>query len=211
MTAPELIDTACRLVGGGERLLAMDESNGTCNKRFVDAGIPQTEEARCAYRALIITTTDLGDSISGALLFDETIRQQTKDSTRFIKVLNSAGIIPGIKVDTCTNDLAGRAGEKITQGVQVLLRVVVKEQFVPLKSMSDVRPHAVLEHAVFGKFRKCLHSRRTVGRFDQRHSGGRSIGARLRNASEPRQYATCRSQMHRANMAPSIGWLAVTS
>ncbi len=120
MTAPGLVDTARRLVGAGKGLLAMDESNGTCNRRFADAGIPQTEEARRAYRELIVTTPGLGDSISGAILYDETIRQQTKDGTPFVKILTEAGIVPGIKVDTGAKDLAGRPGEKITEGLDGL-------------------------------------------------------------------------------------------
>ncbi len=94
MTARELIDTARLLMGSG--MLAMDESNGACDRRFVDAGIQQTEEARRAYRELIVTTPGLEDSISGAILYDETIRQRTKDGTPFFKVLTEAGIIPGI-------------------------------------------------------------------------------------------------------------------
>src|ERR1700684_4204666 len=65
----------------------MDESNPTCNKRFARLKIPQTEEARRAYRELIVTTPNLGECISGAILYDETIRQQKKDGTPFIKVL----------------------------------------------------------------------------------------------------------------------------
>ena len=78
----------------------MDESNPTCNKRFAKLGIPQTEEARRAYRDLIVTTPGLGECISGAILYDETIRQQKKDGTPFVKAVTDAGIIPGIKVDT---------------------------------------------------------------------------------------------------------------
>jgi fructose-bisphosphate aldolase class I len=115
-----LIDTAHLLVGAGKGLLAIDESNGTCNRRFADAGIPQTEEARRAYRELIITTPDLGDSISGVILYDETIHQRTKVGTPFLKVLTDAGIMPGIKVDTGAKDLAGRPGEKITEGLDGL-------------------------------------------------------------------------------------------
>ncbi len=120
MRPQRLIDTAYLLVGAGKGLLAMDESNGTCNRRFADAGIPQTEESRRAYRQLIITTPGLGDSISGAILYDETIRQRTKAGTPFVKVLTEAGILPGIKVDTGAKDLAGRPGEKITEGLDGL-------------------------------------------------------------------------------------------
>jgi fructose-bisphosphate aldolase class I len=100
MNAQELRDTARALVVGDKGLLAMDESNPTCNKRFARLGIPQTEEARRAYRELIVTTPRLGECISGAILFDETIRQRKKDSIPFVKAITDAGIIPGIKVDT---------------------------------------------------------------------------------------------------------------
>ena len=98
MNVQELIDTARTLVAGDKGLLAMDESNPTCNKRFAKLGIPQTEEARRAYRELIVTTPGLGECISGAILYDETIRQRKKDGTPFVKALTDAGIIPGIKV-----------------------------------------------------------------------------------------------------------------
>jgi len=120
MNAQKLIDTARMLVAGDKGLLAMDESNPTCNKRFAKLGIPQTVEARRAYRELIVTTPGLGESISGAILYDETIRQQKKDGTPFVKVLTDAGIIPGIKVDSGARDLAGHPGEKITEGLDGL-------------------------------------------------------------------------------------------
>jgi len=73
------MDCARALVVGDKGLLAMDESNSTCNKRFSSLGIPQTVEARRAYRELIVTTPDLGECISGAILCDETIRQQKNE------------------------------------------------------------------------------------------------------------------------------------
>jgi fructose-bisphosphate aldolase class I len=108
------------MVADDKGLLAMDESNPTCNKRFAELGIPQTEEARRAYRELIITTPVLGESISGAILYDETIRQQKKNGTPFLKVITDAGIIPGIKVDTGAKEMAGHPGEKITEGLDGL-------------------------------------------------------------------------------------------
>ena len=126
MNAQELTGTVKTLVAGDKGLLAMDESNPTCNKRFARLGIPQTEEARRAYRELIVTTPGLGESISGAILYDETIRQQKNDGTPFIKVVIDAGIIPGIKVDIGAKDLAGHPGEKITEGLD-RLRVRLKE------------------------------------------------------------------------------------
>jgi fructose-bisphosphate aldolase class I len=120
MNAQNLIDTARALVAGDKGLLAMDESNPTCNKRFAKLGIPQTVDARRAYRELIVTAPGLGESISGAILFDETIRQQKKDGTPFVKAITDAGIIPGIKVDTGAKDMAGHPGEKITEGLDGL-------------------------------------------------------------------------------------------
>jgi fructose-bisphosphate aldolase class I len=120
MKTQELIDTAKTLVADDKGLLAMDESNPTCNKRFAKLGIPQTEEARRAYRELIVSTPGLGEFISGAILYDETIRQRKKDGTPFAKALIEAGIIPGIKVDAGAKDLAGFPGEKITEGLDGL-------------------------------------------------------------------------------------------
>ena len=120
MNTQQLIDTAKALIAGDKGLLAMDESNPTCNKRFANLGIPQTVEARRAYRELIVTTPGLGECISGAILYDETIRQQKTDGTPFLKVLIEAGIIPGIKVDTGAKNLACRPGEKVTEGLDGL-------------------------------------------------------------------------------------------
>jgi fructose-bisphosphate aldolase class I len=83
-------------------------------------GIPQTVEARHAYRELIVTTPGLGGCINGAILCDETIRQAKKDGTPFLKALTDAGIIPGIKVDLGAKDLAGHPGERVTEGLDGL-------------------------------------------------------------------------------------------
>ncbi len=115
-----LVAMASTLVGGGKGLLAMDESNPTCNRRFAAAGIPQTEETRRAYRELILTTPRLGECISGAILYDETIRQHTKDGTAFVAILADSGIVPGIKVDMGAKPLAGHPGEKVTEGLDGL-------------------------------------------------------------------------------------------
>jgi fructose-bisphosphate aldolase class I len=120
MNRQGLIDTAKALVAGDKGLLAMDESDPTCNKRFAKLGIPQTPETRRAYREMIVTTPGLGECISGAILYDETIRQRKKDGTPFAKALTDAGIIPGIKVDAGAKDMAGHPGEKITEGLDGL-------------------------------------------------------------------------------------------
>ena len=120
MKSQLLRDTVKALFASDKGLLAMDESNPTCNKRFASLGIPQTVEARRAYRELIVTTPQLGECIGGAILYDETIRQQKKDGTPFIRVLIEAGIIPGIKVDAGAKELAGHPGEKVTEGLDGL-------------------------------------------------------------------------------------------
>ena len=120
MNNQKLIDICRKLTADDKGLLAMDESNPTCNKRFAKLGIPETEEARRAYRELIITTPGLGEYISGVILYDETIRQKKKDGTSFIKVLNDVGMIPGIKVDIGAKDMANHHGEKITEGLDGL-------------------------------------------------------------------------------------------
>lgn len=120
MNSQELIKTALKLVADNKGILAMDESLPTCNKRFAKLGIPETEEKRRAYRELLVTTPGLGEFISGAILFDETIRQKTKDGTPIIKVITDAGIIPGIKVDMGAKDMAGHRGEKLTEGLDGL-------------------------------------------------------------------------------------------
>jgi len=120
MKLQELKKTAMKLVADDKGILAMDESFPTCNKRFAKLGIPETVEKRRAYRELLVTTPGLGESISGAILFDETIRQKTEDGIPMIKVLIDAGIIPGIKVDTGAKNLAAHPGEKISEGLDGL-------------------------------------------------------------------------------------------
>jgi fructose-bisphosphate aldolase, class I len=120
MNGEKLVEIASKMVAGDKGLLAMDESNPTCNERFARLGIPQTEAARRAYRELIVTTPGLGESINGAILSDETIRQRKVDGTPFLKVITDQGIIPGIKVDAGARDLAGHPGEKVTEGLDGL-------------------------------------------------------------------------------------------
>jgi len=133
MDSQRLIETAGSLVAGAKGLLAMDESTGTCNRRFAGLGIPQTEAFRRAYRELIVTTPGLGECISGAILFDETIHQQKEDGTPFVKILVEAGIIPGIKVDTGAKELAGHPGEKVTEGLDGLRGRLVEYSRIGLR------------------------------------------------------------------------------
>jgi fructose-bisphosphate aldolase class I len=164
MILQELINTARRLVTGDKGLLAIDESNPTISKRFARLGIPLTKEIRRAYRELIITTPDLGKCISGVILYDETIRQQKKDGTPFIKVITDAEIIPGIKVDVGAKDMAGHPGEKITEGLDGLRdrlkeyfqmgarfakwrAVIVVDDSIPSRGCIEANAHALARYA----------------------------------------------------------------
>jgi fructose-bisphosphate aldolase class I len=116
----ELQQTAQEMVAPGKGILAADESSGTIEKRFTTIGVESTEENRRAYREMLFTAKDLADHISGVILFDETIRQSAADGTTFVDVLRSAGMIPGIKVDTGAKALAGFPGETVTVGLDGL-------------------------------------------------------------------------------------------
>jgi fructose-bisphosphate aldolase class I len=120
MDSNALAQTVQELMAPGKGLLAMDESNPTCNKRFAALNIAQTAEMRRIYRELIVTAPGLGDYISGAILFDETIRQKLNNGSTFVDALNQTGIVPGIKVDMGTRELAGFPGEKVTEGLDGL-------------------------------------------------------------------------------------------
>ena len=120
MNAHALATTAQALVAPGKGLLAMDESTGTANARFAALGIPETVAARRAYRELLVTTPGLGEGISGAILFDETIRQHSQAGVSFVEILQRAGILPGIKVDLGAHELAGFPGEQVTEGLDGL-------------------------------------------------------------------------------------------
>jgi fructose-bisphosphate aldolase class I len=120
MNSGVLTQTAHALVDDDKGLLAMDESDPTCNKRFAALGIPQTAEARRTWRELIVTTPGLNASISGAILYDETIRQRLQDSRPFGQALTELGVLVGIKVDAGAKALAGHAGEKVTEGLDGL-------------------------------------------------------------------------------------------
>jgi fructose-bisphosphate aldolase, class I len=120
MSTQTLTDTARALVAGSRGLLAMDESNPTCNARFAPLGIPQTEDARRTYREWIVGTPGLSEYISGAILYDETIRERTPAGAPFARAVADAGMIPGIKVDTGAKSMAGHPGERITEGLDGL-------------------------------------------------------------------------------------------
>jgi len=112
--------TALALVAEGKGILAADESDSTIKKRFDSIDVESTEESRRAYRDLLFTTPGVEEHISGVILFDETIRQSALDGTPFPRLLESRGMIPGIKVDTGAKPLAGAPGETVTEGLDEL-------------------------------------------------------------------------------------------
>jgi fructose-bisphosphate aldolase class I len=116
----ELEKTARALVAEGKGILAADESDGTIKKRFDSIGVESTDETRRAYRDLLFTTEGVEEFISGVILFDETIHQSGADGAPFPKLLDSKGIIPGIKVDLGAKPLALAEGETITEGLDGL-------------------------------------------------------------------------------------------
>lgn len=115
-----LESTARALVAPGKGILAADESSGTIKKRFDKIQVESTEQNRRDYRELLFRTRGIGDFISGVILYDETIRQKAADGTPLVAVLESQGVIPGIKVDKGTIDLPGAPNEKITEGLDGL-------------------------------------------------------------------------------------------
>lgn len=120
MNKDKLESTARALAAPGKGILAADESDGTIAKRFATIGVESDEPRRRAYRETLFTTEELGDGISGVILFDETLRQKTADGVPFVGLLTGAGVLPGIKVDKGAKALAGFPGEKITEGLDGL-------------------------------------------------------------------------------------------
>jgi fructose-bisphosphate aldolase, class I len=120
MAHEDLHATAKALVAEGKGILAADESDATIKKRFDSIGVESAEGNRRAYRDLLFTTDGVEEFISGVILFDETIRQSSSDGTPFPKVLESKGIIPGIKVDKGAKPLALADGETVTEGLDGL-------------------------------------------------------------------------------------------
>lgn len=164
MSSSELVAIAQAMVTEGKGLLAIDESQGTIAKRFKAVGVESTEQNRRAYREMLLTTKSLGDYISGAILFDETLRQSTANGDTFVPVLEDAGILPGIKVDTGAHPLAGHPGEKVTEGLDGLRgrleeyvklgarfakwrAVITIGENIPTSSCVDANAHALARYA----------------------------------------------------------------
>lgn len=116
----KLIQTAQAMVAPGKGILAIDESTGTATKRLTSVGVESSEENRLDYRSMLLSTEGLGEYISGAILYDETIRQKTRNGQSIVDLMKSQGILTGIKVDTGAKALAGFPDEKVTEGLDGL-------------------------------------------------------------------------------------------
>ena len=155
------------MVADHKGLLAIDESNDTCNQRFKAAGIPQNIELRSEYRELILSTAGLGECISGVILYDETIHQQTANGTPFVELIAQAGMLTGIKVDIGTMPLAGFPDEKITEGLdglgkrlrdystigacfakwRAIINIGLPDDHLPSRACIDCNAHALARYA----------------------------------------------------------------
>lgn len=120
VSVEDIATTARTMVAPGKGILAVDETNSTCTKRFAEFGIESSEDSRRAYRQLFFTAPGVSDYMSGAILFDETIRQSTADGKPFVDLLTGLGILPGIKVDKGVSSLAKAPGETVTEGLDGL-------------------------------------------------------------------------------------------
>jgi fructose-bisphosphate aldolase class I len=120
MNRGELARVARAMVVKNKGILAADESTSTITKRFAGIKLESTEEHRRSYREMLFTAPGAAAWISGVILYDETIRQKTKDGVPFPAYLEKNGIIPGIKVDTGAKPLAQFPGETITEGLDGL-------------------------------------------------------------------------------------------
>ncbi|MDQ3588818.1 MAG: fructose-bisphosphate aldolase class I [Actinomycetota bacterium] len=164
MDVEQLENTALQLVTPGKGILAADESFGTIEKRFNAVGIESTEESRRNYREMLFTTPDVGEFLSGVILFDETIRQESSNGTSLPEILKSQGIIPGIKVDKGAKDMALFPGEKVTEGLDGLRErleeyrglgarfakwraVITIDEGIPTRMCIDANAHALARYA----------------------------------------------------------------
>lgn len=126
MDTRQLEQTAKYLVSDGKGILAADESNASCQKRFDSVGVECTPETRRQYRQILMTSHAGKESLSGIIFFDETFWQQTDEGQDFRDFAKLHGILPGIKVDEGLVDLPGFDGEKVSKGLDTLPERIAK-------------------------------------------------------------------------------------
>ena len=153
MNVDGLNKTALEIVSTGKGILAADESTPTIKKRFDTIGVESTETNRKNYRNMLFTTDGVSKYISGVILFDETIRQQSPDGTAMVDVLAKAGIIPGIKVDKGAKSIANAASETVTEGLDGLRErcqeyVSLGARFAKWRAVIKIGPDIPSEHCI---------------------------------------------------------------
>jgi len=153
MNPSELARIAKAMVAKGKGILAADESTGTIKKRFDSIKLESTEEHRRTYREMLFTAAGAPDSVSGVILFDETIRQKTHDGVPFPQYLAKQGIIPGIKVDLGAKPLAGFPGETVTEGLDGLRERLIEyrglgARFAKWRAVIDIGPGIPTDFAI---------------------------------------------------------------
>src|ERR1700732_855298 len=146
MNLAQLNKVAQAMVAPGRGILAADESSGTIMKRFDAIGVESTPDTRRDYRELLFRSTEaMSKCISGVILYDETIRQNARDGTPLVKIIEKAGALPGIKVDKGTKPLPFSPGEVITEGLDGLRERLVEyrglgAKFATWRAGADSRP-----------------------------------------------------------------------
>lgn len=120
MALNSLEEIASHILSNGKGILAADESNPTCGKRFDSIGVESTEDNRRDYREMLFRSQGIAGNIGGVILFDETIRQSAKDGTSFVNIILNQGALPGIKVDKGLQPLKGSSEESLTTGLSDL-------------------------------------------------------------------------------------------
>jgi len=192
-----MTETARAMVAAGKGLLAADESAGTCKKRFDSVSVECTEDNRRAYREMLFTTPKINEHVSGVILFDETLRQSTKDGTNFGAYLQKNGIIPGIKVDDGAHDMALHAGEKVTEGLDKLdermkeyfklgarfakwRAVITIGEGIPTQACLDANAHALARYSAICQANSIVPIVEPEVLLDGNHSAERSEEVHLR-------------------------------
>lgn len=148
MDGDKLRSVASAIVSNGKGVLAADESAPTIKKRFDSINVESTEPVRRRYREILFTTEGIGKQIGGVILFDETIRQGTRDGTPFAALLSDRGIVPGIKVDKGAKMLARYPGEKVTEGLDGLRERLIEYReagagFAKWRAVIEIDEHDV--------------------------------------------------------------------
>src|SRR3984957_8256204 len=149
MNLSELNKVATAMVARGRGILAADESTGTIKKRFDALGVESTADTRRDYREMLFRSTDaMSKYISGVILYDETIRQNAKDGTPLVKLIEKSGALPGIKVDKGTKPLPSCPGEVVTEGLDGLRERLAEyrglgAKFAKWRAVIDIGEHGV--------------------------------------------------------------------